>query len=192
MSAFGPKQTWAVALHMSAFGGKADNDVCAKCLLLTQSGQGGDLAEGCQSPVLRRPLWRRVGRQGDPGVARLLPHRDGWRREIRVGEIADGNGNVSRKAFALPVDGGTTDRTEMKGHCVSAVGGPHPRRSLTGEGDLLAAEARLVADHTPGATLALQTVAHRDARWLAIDCKVKLPAVAGGASGGHGRLRDCR
>jgi hypothetical protein len=24
MSAFGPKQTWAVALHMSAFGGKAD------------------------------------------------------------------------------------------------------------------------------------------------------------------------
>jgi hypothetical protein len=25
MSAFGPKQTWAVALHESAFGGKADN-----------------------------------------------------------------------------------------------------------------------------------------------------------------------
>jgi hypothetical protein len=24
MSAFGPKQTWAIALHMSAFGGKAD------------------------------------------------------------------------------------------------------------------------------------------------------------------------
>jgi len=24
MSAYGPKQTWAVALHMSAFGGKAD------------------------------------------------------------------------------------------------------------------------------------------------------------------------
>jgi hypothetical protein len=24
MSAFGPKQTWAVAPHMSAFGGKAD------------------------------------------------------------------------------------------------------------------------------------------------------------------------
>jgi hypothetical protein len=24
MSAFGPKQTWACALHMSAFGGKAD------------------------------------------------------------------------------------------------------------------------------------------------------------------------
>src|SRR5262249_7510518 len=26
MSAFGPKQTWRIALHMSAFGGKADID----------------------------------------------------------------------------------------------------------------------------------------------------------------------
>jgi hypothetical protein len=28
MSAIGPKQTWAVALHMSAFGGKADMTIC--------------------------------------------------------------------------------------------------------------------------------------------------------------------
>jgi len=39
-------------------------------------------------------------------VTRLLPHRDGWCGEIRFGEVADGNGDVSRKAFALPVDGG--------------------------------------------------------------------------------------
>src|SRR5262245_20438597 len=32
MSAFGPKLTWAVALHMSAFEGKADMTVCG-CLL---------------------------------------------------------------------------------------------------------------------------------------------------------------
>src|SRR5215510_2570979 len=30
MSAIGPKQTWALALHMSAFGGKADMTFCAK------------------------------------------------------------------------------------------------------------------------------------------------------------------
>ena len=29
MSAIGPKQTWLVALHMSAFGGKADMACCA-------------------------------------------------------------------------------------------------------------------------------------------------------------------
>jgi hypothetical protein len=53
MSAIGPKQTSASALHMSAFGGKADMTVCGKslsrsllgvkrtiCLLLTQSGHG--------------------------------------------------------------------------------------------------------------------------------------------------------
>src|SRR5262249_51251419 len=31
MSAFGPKQTWRVALHMSAFGGKPDMVICAAC-----------------------------------------------------------------------------------------------------------------------------------------------------------------
>jgi hypothetical protein len=32
MSAFGPKQTWAVAMHMSAFGGKADMAGCGSPL----------------------------------------------------------------------------------------------------------------------------------------------------------------
>jgi hypothetical protein len=32
MSAIGPKQTWASALHMSAFGGKADMTVCGNSL----------------------------------------------------------------------------------------------------------------------------------------------------------------
>src|SRR5262249_38031906 len=138
------------------------------------------------SPLLRHALGRRVRRQGEPGVARLLPHRDGRRGEIRVGEVADGNGDGSRKAFALPVDGGAARRTEMKGQRVATVGCPQPRRRLTGEGDLLAAEARLVADRGASAALALQAVAHGDARWFALDRKVKLPATAGGASGGHG------
>jgi hypothetical protein len=51
--------------------------------------------------------------------------------------------------------------------------------------DLLAAEARLVADDGAGAALALQAVAHRDARWFALSRKVKLPAAASGVSGGH-------
>src|SRR5262245_59603087 len=79
---------------------------------------------------------------------------------MRVGEIANGNGDVSRKAFALPVDGGAACRTEMKGQRVATFGCPHPRRRLTGEGDLLAAEARLVADRGASAALALQAVAH--------------------------------
>ena len=74
----------------------------------------------------------------------------------------------------------------MKRQRVAAFGGSRPRRGLTGEGDLLAAEARLVADDGTGATLTLQAVADGDARWLAHNRKVKLPATTGGASGGYG------
>ena len=78
----------------------------------------------------------------------------------------------------------------MKGQRVATFGCSHPHRSLAGEGDLLPAEARLVADHGASAPLALQAVAHRNARWFALNCKVKLAAAAGGASG-HGWLRGC-
>ena len=40
MSAFDPKQTWAVALHESAFGGKADMDVRFSGRYWVQSGHG--------------------------------------------------------------------------------------------------------------------------------------------------------
>src|SRR5262245_33754976 len=38
MSAFGPKQTSALALHMSAFGGKADMTVCGRPLSRSLTG----------------------------------------------------------------------------------------------------------------------------------------------------------
>ena len=71
-------------------------------------------------------------------------------------------------------------------HRIAAFGCPHPRRGITGDGDLLATEARLVANHGTGAALAFQAVTHGDAQWLALNRKVKLPATAGGVSGGHG------
>jgi hypothetical protein len=40
MSAIGTKRTSLVALHMSAFGGKADMPLCPANVLLTQSGHG--------------------------------------------------------------------------------------------------------------------------------------------------------
>ena len=71
----------------------------------------------------------------------------------------------------------------MKGQYVAAFGCPRPRRSLSGDGDLLAAEACLIADHGTSTTLTFQAVAHSDARRFALNRKVKLPAAAGGASG---------
>jgi len=39
-----------------------------------------------------------------------------------IGEVTDGYGDVSGKAFALPVDGGAACRTEIKGQRVPALG----------------------------------------------------------------------
>ena len=52
--------------------------------------------------------------------------------EIRVGEVTDGNGYVSRKTFVLPVDRRAAYRTEVKGQKVAAFGCSRPRCSVTG------------------------------------------------------------
>ena len=64
------------------------------------------------STLRRHTLGRWVGRRGDPGVAAFLPHRDGRRREIGIGEGADRDGNNFWKASVLPLDRGTAHRAE--------------------------------------------------------------------------------
>jgi len=68
----------------------------------------------------------------------------------------------------------------MKGHGVSAVGRSLPLRGFAGDGDLVIAVARLVADHGTGASLTRQAVAHGVARGFAFNGEVELPAAAGG------------
>jgi hypothetical protein len=74
----------------------------------------------------------------------------------------------------------------MKGHRMAAFGCPHPRRRIASNGDLLAAEARLVADNGAGAALARLAVAHGNARWFALIRQVNPAATAGGVSNRHG------
>ena len=70
----------------------------------------------------------------------------------------------------------------MKGHDVAAVCRPFPRRGFSGNRHLLISEARLVADHGAGASLACQAVAQGIARGFAFDREVKLTATAGGVA----------
>src|ERR1700686_5038628 len=107
---------------------------------------------------------------------------------MRVAEVAYGNGDNSRKAFVPPVEGGAAGRTEIESERIAAFGGPHPLRRIAVDGDLLAAEPSLVADDGASAALALQAMAHGDARWFALNREVKLPARAGGASDRHGSV----
>ena len=138
-------------------------------------------------PLLRRVFRRRIGRQFDPGVARFFPHRDGRRRKRRIGEGADGHGDMIGKALAGPIERRAADRTEVEGHRAAALGLALPLRRLACNGNLLMAEARLIADHRAGAALALQAMTHRHPRRLAFDGEVKLAAATGGVAGGHGR-----
>ena len=73
----------------------------------------------------------------------------------------------------------------MKCQRVVAFGRSCPCTGFTERSDLFAAEARLVADNSARAALTRQATAHRNARGLALDCKVKLSAAAGRVSGGH-------
>jgi hypothetical protein len=47
------------------------------------------------APQIGQSVGRDVGRQRKPAVARVLPHADCWRREIRVREVAHGNAHRS-------------------------------------------------------------------------------------------------
>ena len=68
----------------------------------------------------------------------------------------------------------------MKSHRVPAIGRPAPLRGFAGDGDLVIAVARLIADRGAGASLAGQAVAHSVARGFAFNRKLELPATAGG------------
>jgi len=126
-------------------------------------------------------------------VPAFLPNRDGRRWKIGIGEGADGHGNQIGKAGVLPIERGAAHRAEAISKHVPALGRARPLARLTGNGDLVPAKPRLVADHGAGAALALQAVAHGDARGFPLDGDVQLAAAAGGVTGGHRyRLRDSR
>src|SRR5262249_10667638 len=82
----------------------------------------------------------------------------------RLGGVSGGKELLPGTVRRAQIDGRAACRTEMKGQRGAAFSCPHPRCRLTGEGDLLAAEARLVADHGAGSALALQAVAHIEMR----------------------------
>src|SRR5262245_2078820 len=137
------------------------------------------------SALLWHALGWRVGRKSEPGVSGLFPPRDRRLGKIWVGKAADGYSDVTRKALAYPIDRGPACRAEVESDGVAALGRARPCGRRAGECDLLATEARLVADHSAGAALARQTVAHGDADRLALNGQIELAAAARGSATGH-------
>jgi hypothetical protein len=73
----------------------------------------------------------------------------------------------------------------MIGQHIAAFGPPRPLCGFTSEGDLLAVEARLVANDRARAALAFKAVAQCDPRWFALNRKVKFAATASSISNNH-------
>jgi hypothetical protein len=64
MSAIGPKQTWAIAMHMSAFGGKADITFCGMSAFAVAIGGEAEVELRCEMSVVdpkRTWVFPRVG-----------------------------------------------------------------------------------------------------------------------------------
>src|SRR6476661_2132086 len=61
MSAFGPKQTLAVALHESAFGGKADMTICGMSAFAVAFGGKADMAWPLAAHAQQTERVRRIG-----------------------------------------------------------------------------------------------------------------------------------
>src|SRR5262245_27455021 len=99
---------------------------------------------------------------------------------MRVSKGADGDGNQIGKAAVLPIDRGATHRAEAIRQGIAALGRAGPRGGLPGESNLRPAKACLIADHSTGAALAFQAMAHGDAHRFARGADVELTATARG------------
>src|SRR5262249_10320095 len=137
--------------------------------------------------ALRQMLHRRVLRQGRPAMAARFVDGDPRRRKTRIGEGADGDGDDIGNVLQLPIDPAAATRAEVEADLLAAVALARvARRATLDRPDLVAAEARLRAEHAARAPLASQAMAYADPQGLAFAGDAELSAAAGCATRGHG------
>jgi len=108
-------------------------------------------------------LWEVFGRRRDfePRMHHLLPHREGWRREVRISETADRDPVDVGVFVAFPEHIAAAIRTEMKSVGVTFIDlifalDPNLSFWISAAG----------MDDGPGATLTRPTMTHLDPLWL--------------------------
>src|SRR5262245_40516727 len=94
------------------------------------------------------------GRQSQPRMHRLFPARRGRRREIGVGEAADGDPAAVGIAVAFPEHAAPTIGAEMKAELGSAVGDPAIDLVFAFDPHLALQPAAAVMNDRTGAALA--------------------------------------
>ena len=119
-----------------------------------------------------------------------LIDRDTRRREIGIGEGARRDGENPRDAAQFPIDGRAALRAETEGDGATPVAFAREGRALARDAcHILAGESRLHAEGGAGPSLAVEAMADRDAKRLAVGNDLQLTAGTGGLARRHlGRL----
>src|SRR6185503_5746939 len=100
------------------------------------------------------------------------------RREIRVGEGADRDGDQARHPVDDIEERGTANGAELKGSAAAAVADAGPFLMLAGHFDLVLGLEGLGSERTPRALLALEAMTDRHADRVARAGGPQLPAPA--------------
>jgi len=120
-----------------------------------------------------------------PRVAPAFPHRHARRREARIGEHAERNGDVARNGAQFPVHRRAAAWTKLKGHVVAAFDRASVSSTHAGDLALVALEPRLHPKRRAGTALAGETMAHRYSCRLSVAGDMYIPAAAGRYSLAH-------
>jgi len=113
-------------------------------------------------------LWEVFGRRRDfePRMHHLLPHREGWRREVRISETAHRDPVYVEVFVAFPEHVAAAIRAKMKTDLEAAVGVPLINLIVALDPNLSFWISAAGMDDGPGATLTRPTMTHLDPLWL--------------------------
>src|SRR5581483_10332212 len=122
---------------------------------------------------------------GQPRVPARFPRGDPRRRERRIGERADRDGDAGRR-LGPPEDRRSAVGAEVERPSLAEVRAPGVLAGAAADRDPLLRPARLEAEGAAGPPLARDAVADRDPERVALDRHAELAAAAGGLAGLHG------
>lgn len=135
--------------------------------------------------MVREYARRRAG-AGHPRVLALFVHRHRWRRQLRIGEGADWDGNGFVGALGVKKHCRAADWAKVEMRARSFVAGQRETGRRSRDIHLTTRESGLCSKHAAAATLAIHAVADRDAQRVAARSSGELTATAGGKARWHG------
>ena len=127
-------------------------------------------------------------RHEHPGVHSLFVDRERWRRELRVSERSDWNGDGVVKALQHVIDRGATLWAELEGDTSSFVSDSDELLARTFDRDRAGGKPGLGPKDTSGSALAGEAVTDRDPNRVGCDVNLELATATRSGAMGHRQI----